>query len=192
MKISYGDVDVAKQLHEKKGQKYLQNANDTRSLEYCIPRIKQIQDIQTSPKLQDVMITILLVIEEAGHHVMKKGICVFEVPFDIAVNETLSGTKVHFEYFRGKSEIELLEWWCETIRHVYFTLTKLQRSLRQVIHEYPELWHCYTPQVEYVSMYLDEMTKFGKKLFDCQKDIGKITISLNEKPSISPWFPDTF
>ena len=132
MKISYGDVDVAKQLHEKKGEKFLQNANDTRSLEYCIPRIQQIQDIQTSTKLHDVMITILLVIEEAGHHILKKGICVFEVPFDVAVNETLLGTKSHFEYFKGKSESELLIWWCRTIQSVYFTLTKLQSNLRKV------------------------------------------------------------
>ena len=192
MKISYGDVDVAKQLHEKKGEKFLQNANDTRSLEYCIPRIQQIQDIQTNTKLHDVMITILLVIEEAGHHILKKGICVFEVPFDVAVSETLSGTKSHFEYFKGKSESELLIWWCGTIQSVYFTLTKLQSNLRKVLHEYSELKHCFTPQVGYVIMYLDEMTKFGKKLFDCGEDVEKITISLNEKPPISPWFPDTF
>ena len=197
--------NIGYQLHYKKAQKYIEDGfKDVEEgyTHYLPDIIKSNTDITS----KSVMVGILFMVEEAGHHIYKKRFLTFEGGISLReVIQKLSCIKTEEErlnlqdlslyatipvpknstYEEHYSPPKILKWLTNTIKNVIKILSEIQSQLLSM--NFGNGMECFTPILQYIfEQYIPILINFGKKLISMNVDIYAL---VEEGPNIELWIP---
>ena len=189
-------------LHHKKADGYIRDGIQGVEEGWC-NWMHQVIDADTDDDSKAKMIGILFMAEEAGHHIMKKGIVEFD---DMSFREAISrisaigteedraalGGSLYASYFHpGRQTFQeyfnpsaVMKWFLNTMRGVTNIMKEIQKNLLAMSMD--SGMECYMPILEYISqVYLPTLIKFGENLTSPGADVFAL---VEQGPGMSVWF----